>query len=414
MQKNENNNDCSIHELSQKLLEWLYSQSYSADHLNKHRQVVNRIHKFMKGNGISKYTAEVGEAFLGDCFSKRDVSVQHRKRVRMIVFRLNDCSDGKIPVLCRTNHIERVSLSDLFAAILGKYLGWCDAHGNKASTIKAKAKYCGDFLLYLTDLGCESIYNVKPEQIFNACLMFNNKKAWSNVRMLLRYLHETGYISRDYSPLIPHYRRPFVMPSVYSEEEIRKLEGVINRTNKTGVRDYAMLLLVSRYGLRAGDIIKLVFNELDFKNGYIRLIQEKTGQPWEGKMLPEVRSALLDYINNARPDSDSDNVFLLTRAPFHKIGNASIRNMMSRCLLVAGIDTVGRRRGPHALRSSLASSMVNDDVPYEVVRKVLGHTDPNAIKHYARIDVERLREYAIPVPEPTGIFARFLNGEVRI
>ena len=79
-------------------------------------------------------------------------------------------------------------------------------------------------------------------------------------------------------------------------------------------------------------------------------------------------------------------------------------------LAAAGIDPDGRKQGPHAFRSSLASPMVNDSIPYEVVRKTLWHTDQNAIRSYARLDLEQLRGYAIPVMEATGTFAAFLEG----
>ena len=76
--------------------------------------------------------------------------------------------------------------------------------------------------------------------------------------------------------------------------------------------------------------------------------------------------------------------------------------------------TPGNRKcGPHALRSSLASSMVNDDIPYETVRKVLGHSSNNAIKHYARIDIEKLRRYSLAPPAPASRFHAFLYGEVK-
>ncbi len=85
-----------------------------------------------------------------------------------------------------------------------------------------------------------------------------------------------------------------------------------------------------------------------------------------------------------------------------KLTSAAIRS--------AGIVPGGRKCGPHAFRASLASSMVNDDVPYEVVRNTLGHTDVNAIKSYAKLDVERLRIYALAVPEAAGYFAKILSG----
>ena len=77
---------------------------------------------------------------------------------------------------------------------------------------------------------------------------------------------------------------------------------------------------------------------------------------------------------------------------------------------IAGVNVEGRKHGPHVFRSSLASSMVNDGYPYETVRTVLGHTDPRAITHYAKLDIEKLRVCAIPVPPPSGKFKSFLKG----
>jgi site-specific recombinase XerD len=87
--------------------------------------------------------------------------------------------------------------------------------------------------------------------------------------------------------------------------------------------------------------------------------------------------------------------------------------MLTGYFKAAGIDISSKRHGPHTLRSSLASSMINSDVPYEVVRKLLGHVDPQAIRHYAKVDMEHLRRYAIEVPPPSGIFADILQGRVR-
>ena len=77
---------------------------------------------------------------------------------------------------------------------------------------------------------------------------------------------------------------------------------------------------------------------------------------------------------------------------------------------MAGIDQDEKKHGQHELMSSLATSMVNDDIPTETIRKILGHTDPDAIKHYAKVDIKHLREYAIAAPAADGSFLDFLYG----
>lgn len=78
--------------------------------------------------------------------------------------------------------------------------------------------------------------------------------------------------------------------------------------------------------------------------------------------------------------------------------------------LMNSVEISGRKHGPHALRSSLASNLISEDVPYDVVRKVLGHTDPNATKRYAAIDVAHLRLCALECPQSTGAFKSYLEG----
>ena len=92
-------------------------------------------------------------------------------------------------------------------------------------------------------------------------------------------------------------------------------------------------------------------------------------------------------------------------APYGRITTSIIRHATDRYFHKAGIDTSRKKHGPHTFRSSLASSMVNDGVSYETVRRILGHSDLNVIKHYAKGDIENLRLCALDPPRPKGIFA---------
>lgn len=121
--------------------------------------------------------------------------------------------------------------------------------------------------------------------------------------------------------------------------------------------------------------------------------------------------AIEDYLS-VRPLSMAKEIFINVYAPYNSISTGTIRNLLKKYIATADIDVGNRKKGPHVLRSSLASSMVNDDVSYETVRKVLGHSSNNAIKHYARIDIEKLRQYCLEPPQISGRFEAFLKGEV--
>ena len=131
----------------------------------------------------------------------------------------------------------------------------------------------------------------------------------------------------------------------------------------------------------------MTFKELDFEGNLVRLTQHKIGIPIELPMVPDVKDALKRYLQEERSDYDSPYVFLRIVPPYSHISVQAITKIVRTAIAAAGIDPDGRKQGPHAFRSSLASSMVNDNIPYEVVRKTLGHTDQNAIRSYARLDL---------------------------
>ena len=163
-------------------------------------------------------------------------------------------------------------------------------------------------------------------------------------------------------------------------------------------------------GLRSGDIVKLKIEDIKGKKE-INIIQQKTEKALHLPLIEDVSVAIDDYLA-VRPSSMAREIFINIYAPYNPISTGTIRNLLKKYMSVADIDVGNRKKGPHALRSSLASSMVNDDVSYETVRKVLGHSSNNAIKHYARIDVEKLRQYCLEPPQVSGHFKAFLTGEV--
>lgn len=187
------------------------------------------------------------------------------------------------------------------------------------------------------------------------------------------------------------------------------IESVVDTTTALGKRDYAMILFASRMGLRSGDIVKLNLKDVNCNQCEINIIQEKTGNLLHLLILQEVRLAVNDYLS-VRPNVKCDRLFLNLKAPYLAVTTSTLRNALRKYISMAGIIPKHRKCGPHALRSSMASSMVNAKISYEVVRKVLGHSSKNTIKHYARIDIENLRRYSLQPPPPTGEFRKFLYG----
>ena len=234
----------------------------------------------------------------------------------------------------------------------------------------------------------------------------------------MRFLYENGFVDYNYSKLIQHRKKNTPHPTVYSTDEIAMVEDSIDRTTPAGVRNYAIVLLLSRYGIRSCDVAALSFENIDFTNNRIHFIQKKTGNPWESELFPEVKDALLDYIQNVRPEIEGcSRVFMTLMIPYKPVDCGVINTMVWETFRQSGIAISERRHGSRSFRSSIASNMINDDVSTEIVRRVLGHGTKHAIKYYARIDIESMRLCPLFVPEPSGEFAKLLswkNGECHV
>ena len=299
-----------------------------------------------------------------------------------------------------------------FSNILNEYLNECSNTGNKSPTILAKKKTCVRFLNYIKQIGCNDIGDLNAGKISQALLIYDNKDNYARIRQFLRYLYDSGLIKTDFSGIVPHYKRRSVLPTTYTPSEIKKVENAIDTATDTGKRDRAIILLATRMGLRSGDIAKLKWSEVDLNSGYIHLRQEKTGIPLSLQMPKAVMAAITTFLESAKSSGRCDEyVFHGMSAPYGRITTSIIRHATDRYFHKAGIDTSRKKHGPHTFRSSLASSMVNDGVSYETVRRILGHSDLNVIKHYAKVDIENLRLCALDPPRPKGIFADYLSGK---
>ena len=406
MEKNKQNQ--SIEHLSTVLLEILESKGYSLGSLINYRRILSVISEFMKKRKIADYTKSVGDFFFAEYIANNPSVIQHKQRIKTTLRRLDELNNGSGFRLKKQS--PEASSPPQFSKLLETYMKFCTSIGFKENTIAKKRKFCRDFLSDIAEAGCMNVSEINAKYVCKAILRTSNKDSYAAICSFLQHLYEKGIINNDLSRIIPKYRRFIPLPTIYTDDEINRLEGIVNKVTKKGKRGYAIILFASRLGMRAGDIAGLTFDNIDFNRDSINIIQKKTGQPLSLPLLPEIRQALTDYIQHARPNVDSNYLFLRTYAPFGNISTAIINHTLAENFKVAGIDISNKKHGPHTLRSSMATSMVNSDVPYDVVRKALGHTSPQSIKYYAKVDIDNLRFYAIDVPAPSGLFAMVLQG----
>ncbi len=225
----------------------------------------------------------------------------------------------------------------------------------------------------------------------------------SDVRSFLQFLTLRGILQRDLSVVLPTIRVPrdAAIPSVWDPELLARLLKVVDRSSPKGKRDYAILLLACRLGLRLGDIRALRLENLNWVAATIEIIQSKTRAPLQLPLTEEVGEALIDYLRSGRPQTDRREVFLKLNPPFAPFSESNhLYHIVTHWRKLAGIEFRSkRRRGLHSLRHTLATQLLQAQTPFHVISEILGHATTASTLIYAKADVEALRSAALDTEE---------------
>jgi len=221
-----------------------------------------------------------------------------------------------------------------------------------------------------------------------------------SVRSFSRFLLATGRISialadSVISPAQPKFERP---PRALPWEDVQRLLRAVDTSSARGLRDYALLLMMSTYGLGAGEAIRLKFEDIDWAAGTIKLVRAKTGVAFTLPMLSAVAEALALYLRDGRPrNTPTRHVFIQMMTPFGPLSCASpVRHILIKHAKVAGLNAP--YLGSHVLRFSNAARQVDLGIRPRVLSDLLGHRDSESISAYVRIATESLRDISLPVP----------------
>ncbi len=225
----------------------------------------------------------------------------------------------------------------------------------------------------------------------------------SDLRLFLQFLFLRDILPRDFSGLVPTIRvaRHDTVPSVWDQELVAKLLAVVDRNSPKGRRDYAILLLAARLGMRSGDIRTLRLDDLNWAAATIEITQAKTDAPLVLPMSEEIGVALIDYLKSSRPSSQHREVFLHLTPPFEPFSEKNhLHYLVKYWRELAGIEFRSKqRRGLHSLRHTLATRLLHEQTPFHIISAVLGHASSATTLIYAKADVEMLRSAALNTEE---------------
>jgi integrase len=302
----------------------------------------------------------------------------------------------------------RIGAPEVFTAEFEVYLASLAGRGLAEATVRGKTGMLRRFQVFLAGLGLREMAAVSVVDVAAYVRSLAPMAASSRagqlyfLREYLRFAAAEHGADPALGAMFPVVvtDRDAVLPSVYRPGEVAGALAEAGNGSESPLRDRAVMLLASLLGLRSGDIKGLRFDQIDWANRRLSLVQHKTGRRLDLPLPQECVFAIIDYWKNERPEVGDLHVFLRRRAPHQPpVAGNHFHQVVAGCLGRAGVEVSGRHRGLHALRHSAAIGMLEAGTPYPVIGAVLGHADANTTRRYLRVDVAHLRPLALEVPD---------------
>lgn len=385
---------------------------YTKGSMTFYRRRRNQLMAYAEDRGECYYTEQLGMDFLKEFFgiTQEDFSrtlpqaeTQEIRVVRMVGdFQLHHA------VLRRYLKHKELLTTPFFVDIRSRFQSSCEKKGYSQVTTEHYVKQSSYLMDYLAAQGMDDFTAVTLDTV-NAYIRtlagFSYKTVEQHIcslRAFFRFLNQEGIMPDDLAAKMPMVkaRKQTAIPSVWTQEELKQLVRAIDRGSPKGKRDYAIILIACRLGLRCTDIKNLCFENFNWTEKKLCFTQSKTGQPMELPLVPDVGWAVIDYLKYGRPKVDSSRIFVRHTAPFLPFAEGDHLDQLIRAYMVkAHIPMRGKHRGMHSLRHTMASVLLEKDTPLPVISDIIGHLDTNSTAVYLKVDMERLEECPLDFEE---------------
>jgi len=384
-------------ELSNKLLR-------SKNTVKWYRVYWRQMQRHLAKNGTIDFNSQIGQQYLLDLFGRFDYSTLSKcnKDIVKIVNVLCEFYDTGTLVSAK----ERFAVDGAIGVQMKGFISHLQSMRLKPSTINEREHYLCRFLFYLKDRNIYAMSEVNKVVILDYLRTLDRLRpsvihmTLRAIRSFLKYLFEQGQLKADTSILVPKdkYVKQARLPSTYTVDEIQRMISAIDRSRPCGKRDYAIVLLACRLGMRSSDIAGLKFDSLLWEQCIISFNQYKTGRLLQLPLLVDVGEAIIDYLKYARPNSSEPYVLLTGRSPIGRLYTSSVTHSVQKAFLASGVNIQHRRHGPHALRHSLASLLLEQNTVMPVITEVLGHENSASTRYYLCIDLASMKQCILEVP----------------
>ena len=412
MIKNQN-----IHEAIEYILVSLESQGQAPGTLKNYKSSFNVFENYLNQHGISRVNETV---CLGYIYSKTGLKVQSfnertlnskiNRRMMPLHLLLMYLDTGEF--LYEPRNIKKIFLCpEGFRDEYEMFVEECNRRGYSNATINSNTQKIQFFLKYLDSVQISSSDEITLNHIDKFLALYDNAavKYVGTILYVLRnylsFVYQNGFTCCDFSLLLPKIRvmRNSSIPYAWEKKDILKLLNAIDREDPKGKRDYALILMIVRLGLRISDIRSMKLSSLNWNRKTVSLNMMKTNQPIELPLLDDIGWAVIDYLKNGRPKTSSDNLFVRHRPPFTAFGETeTFHKSLHRYMIKADLEIpMNEHHGMHSLRSTLARNMLETQAPLLVISQTLGHQSINTTSIYLKIDIDGLRKCTL---DPEEVF----------
>jgi integrase/recombinase XerD len=403
-----NRQKIEINELISQVKEELKKAQYPDHRIEIYIPAWERLKEYLKRKNDPSLNANIGLDFLEEAygitvFTKLPSSqAVHARAVNLLIdYQEHGIILAKARRKVHTYHPQ-------FQVVFQGYIDQRRFAGYSEDTLQSYAIYLDRFSDYLNSRGIKHIHELDDKLILGFTYTFTNyspaviHNTLCSLRTFFHYLFQQGIVSKDFAYIVPRdgYRSRSKIPSAYPKADVEQLLKCIDRGNPKGKRDYAVILLAARLGLRAQDICDLSFESLKWGTNTIEIVQGKTEEPVTLPLLNDVGLAIIDYLKYARPECTATNaIFLRLIPPIGKLEAPTLHSIVTHHMRKAGIKVQdGKKHGPHALRHSLASALLEDNISLPVISEILGHTSTASTSVYLKIDINQLRNCSLSPP----------------
>ncbi|WP_127589192.1 tyrosine-type recombinase/integrase [Paenibacillus koleovorans] len=322
--------------------------------------------KYLQAEGIPYLSHEIGMLFLEQQYqySVNSNSDYNQDQMRAIQILLDFQAHERLLIRRKSKRLE---IAESFREDFLAFMDFRKQSGVNSRTLKQSySLYLERFSHYLCDQGVLHVSDIAVPHIHGfiqtIAAAYRTATVYctsSILRVLFRYLYEQGLHTKNLAFHVPSVKcsKKSKIPSAYSQEEIQRILSVVDRGNPKGKRDYAMLLIAVRLGLRASDICGLTFDHFKWETSSIELRQKKTEELIVLPLFSDVGEAVIDYLKYGRPAVETQEIFLRLSAPIERMTAPTLHSTVTAMGKAGIFIPEGKKHGPHALRHSLASAL---------------------------------------------------------